>query len=322
MPKYLSSLTFIPQSFPDQTLFSWIWMYHRMSGNASISYSAQQLLGATSGKFHFHIPSHLDRLCLVTEGLLGSPEQVIQNMTVLPAYLWFRTDSLKISIIEKVRSPNVAGVSQTLRLWDQRDYGAIPARCCPCCISADRVNYGMAYWHRKHQLPGVVVCTTHGDPLYSLPVGPRLANVGRRANPEHVATQGERIQVMGSSSIDGYVRIAEFSEALAQSISLDGDWVKRIRANCITALYRNVLIPDGEPLEPTRAIALFQKELYARFSSPDLASSTIYGAGKLLFELIMGHSRTVRAEDYPVLLGGLFESKEGTGLWPTERLRP
>jgi hypothetical protein len=297
-------------------------MYHRMSGNASISYSAQQILGATSGKFHFHIPSHLDHLCLVTEGLLGPPEQVIQNMTVLPAYLWFRTDSLKASIIEKVRSPNVAGVSQALRLWDQRDYGAIPARCCPSCISADLDDYGMAYWHRKHQLPGVVVCTTHGEPLYSLPVGPRLANVGRRANPEHVVVQGERIQIGGSSSIDGYVRIAEFSEALAQSMSPDESWATRMRASCITALYRNGFISDGEPLEPTRAIALFQTELYARFSSPDLASSTLYGASKLLFELIMGHSRTVRAEDYPVLLGGLFESKEGSGLWLTERRLP
>jgi hypothetical protein len=180
----------------------------------------------------------------------------------------------------------------------------------------------MAYWHRKHQLPGVVVCTTHGEPLYSLPVGPRLANVGRRANPEHVVVQGERIQIGGSSSIDGYVRIAEFSEALAQSMSPDESWATRMRASCITALYRNGFISDGEPLEPTRAIALFQTELYARFSSPDLASSTLYGASKLLFELIMGHSRTVRAEDYPVLLGGLFESKEGSGLWLTERRLP
>lgn len=136
MPKHLVSLTFIPQSFPDQTRFSRIWMYHQMSGNASIAYSAQQLLGATSGKFHFHIPSHLDHLCVV---LLGSPEEVIQNMTGLPAYLWFRTDSLKASTIEKVRSFSVAGVSQTLWQWDQHDYGAIPARCwdsSPSCISA------------------------------------------------------------------------------------------------------------------------------------------------------------------------------------------
>jgi len=42
-------LTFVPPPLPDQTLFSWIWMYHRMSGNAFISYSAQQALGQPAG---------------------------------------------------------------------------------------------------------------------------------------------------------------------------------------------------------------------------------------------------------------------------------
>lgn len=34
-------------------------------------------------------------------------------------------------------------------------------RYCPICITEDRKEYGRAYWHRVHQLAGVLVCPTH-----------------------------------------------------------------------------------------------------------------------------------------------------------------
>ncbi len=39
-------------------------------------------------------------------------------------------------------------------------------RFCPSCIDQDRQRHGIAYWHRAHQLPGVIVCPHHRDPLY------------------------------------------------------------------------------------------------------------------------------------------------------------
>ncbi len=35
-------------------------------------------------------------------------------------------------------------------------------RYCSECAAEDRANYGESYWHRAHNLPGVVVCHTHG----------------------------------------------------------------------------------------------------------------------------------------------------------------
>lgn len=32
---------------------------------------------------------------------------------------------------------------------------------CPRCVAEDITLYGMSYWHRKHQLPGVFVCSLH-----------------------------------------------------------------------------------------------------------------------------------------------------------------
>lgn len=40
-------------------------------------------------------------------------------------------------------------------------------RYCPDCIEADRKQYGEAFWHRIHQMPGVLVCPHHAKALYS-----------------------------------------------------------------------------------------------------------------------------------------------------------
>src|SRR5258707_529671 len=34
-------------------------------------------------------------------------------------------------------------------------------RRCPDCVKSDRQQYGEAYWHRLHQVPGVRICPIH-----------------------------------------------------------------------------------------------------------------------------------------------------------------
>lgn len=36
---------------------------------------------------------------------------------------------------------------------------------CPRCVTEDSMRYGIAYWHREHQLPGVRFCLPHGEVL-------------------------------------------------------------------------------------------------------------------------------------------------------------
>lgn len=35
-------------------------------------------------------------------------------------------------------------------------------RFCPSCLAEDKSSYGEVYWHRLHQVPGVIVCPHHG----------------------------------------------------------------------------------------------------------------------------------------------------------------
>lgn len=40
------------------------------------------------------------------------------------------------------------------------------AYCCPHCMKRDVMTYGTTYWHRKHQLPGLLWCPEHKTPLH------------------------------------------------------------------------------------------------------------------------------------------------------------
>lgn len=42
-----------------------------------------------------------------------------------------------------------------------RDEGEQYLRFCPLCVKADRETYGETYWHRKHQIRNMSICTKH-----------------------------------------------------------------------------------------------------------------------------------------------------------------
>lgn len=160
-------LTFIPPLLPDQTLYSWLTVYRHLSDNASEVNSVTQLFWSHNAGWHFHIPSHLDNFCASTRRVLGEPEQLLRKATFLPAYLWFRPDSIAEIILERVRGHSAAGVAQMLGISHSALSTFAPRRCCRQCVEADRDEFGTAYWHRSHQLPGVLICSRHQVPLHS-----------------------------------------------------------------------------------------------------------------------------------------------------------
>lgn len=42
-----------------------------------------------------------------------------------------------------------------------RDEGERYLRFCPLCVKEDRETYGETYWHRKHQIRNMSICTKH-----------------------------------------------------------------------------------------------------------------------------------------------------------------
>jgi len=47
-------LSFVPSLLPDQTLYSWVAMYHVLSGNKTEAETLVRLFGVWRGGIHFH----------------------------------------------------------------------------------------------------------------------------------------------------------------------------------------------------------------------------------------------------------------------------
>src|SRR5207248_8301428 len=82
---------------------------------------------------------------------------------------------------------------------------------CPKCVAEDRQNFGECYWHRVHQVPGVLVCPAHGDTLLNSDAPARNARTKYEFIPAEYAIRAAPIQQPGLSHTysDILLRIAQ-----------------------------------------------------------------------------------------------------------------
>jgi len=156
---------FFPAAFPDETLHSILSRYARLCGGHSRKAAFAGDRAAVSFTQNVAFPCRLDDF---VESLpLGtdlSVSKIITCHTVLPYYAPFLTDDQMLHA-----RTSMAGDGKWLMLKlgvnASRIEGASRVRFCPACLNEDVVRVGAAYWHRVHQLPGVLVCPHHGESL-------------------------------------------------------------------------------------------------------------------------------------------------------------
>lgn len=109
-----ANLSFVPLLLPNQTIYSWGAVFHEKSGNSTVDQTRLQLFGTARGRWHFHIPSHLNELCASTQLRLGTPEAIVRDATTIPYYTQFRDPSVVSSVLEQVRGNNSRGLARDL----------------------------------------------------------------------------------------------------------------------------------------------------------------------------------------------------------------
>lgn len=93
------------------------------------------------------------------------PEVLWERHTVLPYATAFSARHVWEKAVTAA-SCNDAAASQTLGAVVQSAIHGLPhRRFCRTCVRDDLNAYGETYWHLSHQLPGSLVCSTHGEAL-------------------------------------------------------------------------------------------------------------------------------------------------------------
>jgi len=156
---------FFPAVFHDETLHSVLSRYARLCGVRSCG---AVFNGAQSANFFSQNVAFPCRLAELAEALpcgTGlSLAELIKRHTLLPYYEPFLTQQ-QVDDANTLMAGNGEGLMLRLGLIASRLEFASRVRFCFNCIDQDIACVGAAYWHRVHQLPGVLICPHHGTLL-------------------------------------------------------------------------------------------------------------------------------------------------------------
>lgn len=156
-------LAYFPTPYPDELLFS---VLSRLADTMDYPRHAdlsRAIYGRSKLKIPLDFPICLEALiAALPPGHSLTVDQLIDEHTLLPFHQPFLAAKRAKKLREVMAGDNGAGIynyAGTLA-------GPVPTpkylRFCYDCVRQDREDYGQCYWHRVHQLPGVLVCPRHG----------------------------------------------------------------------------------------------------------------------------------------------------------------
>ena len=159
---------FFPTPYEDELIYSTIARYHIYSGNPGHVHSIEDLFNSRTICSSLEFQGELD--LLIKNLPIGSKltwENIIYHQTLFPYYGAFIPEERALKAIEIMRRGNLSKVYNMLGITSlgRENQSLQFFRHCPECVKEDVTNYGETFWHREHQIPGVIVCSKHNSYL-------------------------------------------------------------------------------------------------------------------------------------------------------------
>lgn len=153
-------LSFFTDPYPNELLYSAFARFHFYSGSIDLKDSLTELFGKNSVIPTFEIGNHLNFLCDKLGGNY-TPEQLIQNHTLLPFYLPFLPRERKEELLHDIIHTDGKGIYTKLGIVAGSICKKEEIYYCPSCVKEDMEKLGETYIYREHQLQGVMMCPHH-----------------------------------------------------------------------------------------------------------------------------------------------------------------
>ncbi len=151
---------------PGETLFSLVSRQHAFWGYPGASETSTIMFGRRHAGTQHDFPNALDEFSARTGGVLGAPDDLALNHTLLSYYRPFSSDGLISDCLAMMRGKSVSHLKYRLGLLTSRFRANHPLKACTVCMDQDVAETGWAYWHLEHQYPGIWFCARHAEPLY------------------------------------------------------------------------------------------------------------------------------------------------------------
>jgi hypothetical protein len=156
-------IAFFPTPLPDELLYSVCAEYQALMGYPSDQSASCDLFGRALSPA-IALPGHLATLLSrLPPGHMYSLETLAQAHTLAP-YATAMLAPTKAADVVQGLAGAARGTHRRAAACSRGSRGvAERLRACAACMAEDFSRYGRAYWHRAHQLPGVLVCSTHAE---------------------------------------------------------------------------------------------------------------------------------------------------------------
>lgn len=218
---------FFPTPYPDECYYSILCRYYVRSGSTSYKHTVKKLFGnmqclSTSVFF----PIRLD--CVerwIPKGTAITRKTIAMNHTMYPYMAMIYSEKFRKDMARVLRGKkpqmnlDLYGRQRSWRLWPKY------LRYCPICVCEDKNLYGEPYWHRTHQLPGMIYCTKHHIRLIDSDVPVRATIIAFHAASEESLSELDNCNPndIYSQYKELFLRIGQESEWLLQH-GMDIDW--------------------------------------------------------------------------------------------------
>ncbi|MCY7296240.1 TnsD family Tn7-like transposition protein [Alteromonas sp. a30] len=150
----------LPKAFPDEVLLSRLIRFVTISGVSSTTL-LESSFSSKKTSIHPFLTSGLSRIAeLCNEDV----NVLLKEQTLAPLFCFYLP--VHADYLQKMMLTNNG--AKAFRASQLASFGSgqsLGLKSCPLCVQEDLSNYGVSYWHRSHQVPGVATCGYHGTVL-------------------------------------------------------------------------------------------------------------------------------------------------------------
>lgn len=159
-------IVYFPEIYEDELAYSLFARYHAHTGHLTYTATAEDLFanGAVMPSTEFIVPLSCDAVRLISEQM--SFDNFIEKHTMIPYYIRFLPLERRLRAFELLKAMDKSFYDALYMRRSKTEHRKY-LRYCPLCAAADREKYGETYWHRRHQLDGINICSVHSCYLLS-----------------------------------------------------------------------------------------------------------------------------------------------------------
>ena len=154
-------ISYFPTAYPDELLYSQLARYYTKSGYMAYAYAAEELYVSKIVRPDMEFVNVFtpDALRMISKDM--TMEDVVMKHTMFPYYGRFLPLERRQRAFHALVSMQ-GNYHNLLPIPTRKSSSDRCLRYCPVCAEQDRQEHGETYWHRTHQMIGLVACPVHG----------------------------------------------------------------------------------------------------------------------------------------------------------------